>query len=100
MLAPLRSERGPRMNDFPWLTAIALLPLLGAAIAAILPARPGDVLPKQIALGASWHDADDRSTKAFFAWVLALEGLALAVFMAQDVFLFYVVFEATLIPAY
>lgn len=33
-------------------------------------------------------------------WVLALESAALAVFLATDVFLFYVVFEATLIPAY
>ncbi len=150
------------MNDFPWLSTLVLLPLLGGAATAVLPARPGDVLPKQVALGvtvatlvlagvvaaqydagagmqftetntwieafgahyalgvdglgltlvlltallvpmvvlASWNDADDKNTKAFFAWMLALEGLALAVFMAQDVLLFYVVFEATLIPAY
>ena len=34
------------------------------------------------------------------AWTLALEALSLAVFAATDVFLFYVVFEATLVPAY
>jgi NADH-quinone oxidoreductase subunit M len=51
---------------------------------------------------ASWHDGDHGrwSTNAFFAWMLALEGLALGVFMATDVFLFYVLFEATLIPIY
>jgi len=49
---------------------------------------------------ASWHDADERKTSAFFAWILALEGLAMYVFVAQDVFLFYMAFEATLIPAY
>ncbi|MBZ5740447.1 NADH-quinone oxidoreductase subunit M [Nocardioides mangrovi] len=49
---------------------------------------------------ASWHEADDRSPAAFFAWALALEAFALCVFAATDVFLFYVVFEATLIPAY
>jgi NADH-quinone oxidoreductase subunit M len=32
--------------------------------------------------------------------MLTLEGLALGVFMATDVFLFYVLFEATLIPIY
>jgi NADH-quinone oxidoreductase subunit M len=37
---------------------------------------------------------------SFFAWALALEAFALVVFAATDVFLFYVVFEATLIPAY
>ncbi|MDN5892690.1 MAG: NADH-quinone oxidoreductase subunit M [Nocardioides sp.] len=49
---------------------------------------------------ASWRDADEANTSAFFAWMLALSGLALVVFTAQDVFLFYVAFEATLIPAY
>ncbi|WP_110180420.1 NADH-quinone oxidoreductase subunit M [Nocardioides solisilvae] len=49
---------------------------------------------------ASWRDSDEGSTRAFFGWVLALEALSLAVFTATDVFLFYVVFEATLIPAY
>lgn len=51
---------------------------------------------------ASWNDGDDGrwSTNAFFAWILALEGLAVGVFAATDVFLFYVLFEATLIPIY
>jgi NADH-quinone oxidoreductase subunit M len=49
---------------------------------------------------ASWHEADGRNPAAFFAWALALEAFALVVFAATDVFLFYVVFEATLIPAY
>ncbi|MBD8870790.1 NADH-quinone oxidoreductase subunit M [Nocardioides donggukensis] len=150
------------MTDFPWLSALVLLPILGGAVTAALPSRPAAVLPKQIALGtstatavlaaivgigyqagggmqftetyewigafgasyalgvdgiglvlvlltallvplvllASWHDADTGNTSLFFSLVLLLEGLALAVFMAQDVFLFYVVFEATLIPAY
>jgi len=66
-----------------------------------------------IVIAASWYDADPgatlrlddeagatRHTKAFFAWALALEALSIAVFAATDVFLFYVVFEATLVPAY
>lgn len=52
-----------------------------------------------IVLVAEWHQAD-AGPKAFVAWVLALEAMSLAVFCATDVFLFYVVFEATLIPAY
>src|ERR1044072_8005943 len=43
---------------------------------------------------------DPRGAAVFSAWVLALEALSIAVFAATDVFLFYVVFEATLIPAY
>ncbi len=56
-----------------------------------------------IVLLASWHEADDDGnggSRSFVAWVLALEAMSLAVFTATDVFLFYVVFEATLIPAY
>ncbi|MGA8256879.1 MAG: NADH-quinone oxidoreductase subunit M [Nocardioides sp.] len=52
-----------------------------------------------IVMLAGWNDGDENP-KAFYAWVLALEALSLAVFCATDVFLFYVVFEATLIPAY
>ena len=56
-----------------------------------------------LVLAAEWHVADDGGgggARAYVAWVLALESLSLAVFCATDVFLFYVVFEATLIPAY
>jgi NADH-quinone oxidoreductase subunit M len=157
------------MTNFPWLTVLIAVPLVGALVVGFLPQRPvGDgaasrsALPKLVALGvslltlavavgitlqyhvdggmqlterhawieplgvsyalgvdglglllilltvvlvpvvviASWHDADFASPRAFFAWALALEGLSLAVFAATDVFLFYVVFEATLIPAY
>ncbi len=56
-----------------------------------------------VVLLAAWRDADGEdqgSHRAFVAWTLALEGFSLLVFAATDVFLFYVVFEATLIPAY
>ncbi|MBS4751975.1 NADH-quinone oxidoreductase subunit M [Nocardioides sp. zg-ZUI104] len=61
------------------------------------------VLLVPVVLAAEWVKADDpggAGAKTFVAWALALEGLSLAVFCATDVFLFYVVFEATLIPAY
>ncbi len=147
------------MSDFPWLTALIVVPLVGGLITAFLPR--GTALPKQVgllvavltlvgtlvmasgyetgggmqfteqhewinlfgayyALGVdglglvmilltvvlvpivmigSWHDGE-RNPGAFFGWMLALEAFAIAVFAATDVFLFYVVFEATLIPAY
>ncbi|KAA1428372.1 NADH-quinone oxidoreductase subunit M [Nocardioides antri] len=56
-----------------------------------------------LVLAAEWFLADDAGgsgARSFVAWTLALEALSLAVFCATDVFLFYVVFEATLIPAY
>ena len=41
-----------------------------------------------------------RSVKTFFALLLVLETLMIGVFAATDVFLFYVFFEAVLIPMY
>lgn len=60
------------------------------------------VILTPVVILASWDDADGGrwSPKAFFAWMLALEGMSIGVFAATDVFLFYVFFEATLIPVY
>ncbi|RNL81152.1 NADH-quinone oxidoreductase subunit M [Nocardioides marmorisolisilvae] len=60
------------------------------------------VILTPIVMLAGWNDGDEGrwSPRAFFAWMLALEALAVGVFSATDVFLFYVFFEATLIPIY
>ncbi|MEU8996944.1 NADH-quinone oxidoreductase subunit M [Streptomyces caniferus] len=59
---------------------------------------------------AGWHDADPleeatpnrrwRPTQGFFALVLAVEAMVVLSFEATDVFLFYLFFEAMLIPMY
>ena len=51
---------------------------------------------------AAWDDRlpGRRSVNSYVAWMLVLEGLAIGVFAATDAFLFYVLFEATLIPIY
>jgi NADH-quinone oxidoreductase subunit M len=51
---------------------------------------------------ASWHDVepDRRSVKGYFALLLLLETFMVGVFAATDVFLFYVLFEAMLVPMY
>ena len=55
-----------------------------------------------IVMIASWHDAEGGrwSERSFFAWTLALESAAVGAFSSTDVFLFYVMFEAILFPAY
>ena len=59
-----------------------------------------------VVIGASWNDragdvaTDRRSMKAYFAWLLLLEAMMVGVFAATDVFLFYVFFEAMLVPMY
>jgi NADH-quinone oxidoreductase subunit M len=51
---------------------------------------------------ASWHDAgtDPARVTTFMALALLLETMIIGVFTARDVFLFYVFFEAMLIPMY
>jgi NADH-quinone oxidoreductase subunit M len=57
---------------------------------------------------AGWHDADPletqskrwRPTQGFFALILMVEAMVILSFEATDVFLFYIFFEAMLIPMY
>ncbi|MEU6115503.1 NADH-quinone oxidoreductase subunit M [Streptomyces sp. NPDC047117] len=59
---------------------------------------------------AGWHDADAleadnsnrrwRPTQGFFALILAVEAMVVISFEATDVFVFYIFFEAMLIPMY
>ena len=152
------------MTDFPWLTTLLVLPLLGALVVAVLPKgstavrpvalavslltlavgvamatqfRPGSGEQFQLqevhswipqfgvsyALGidgisltmillslvlvpicivAAWDDvpAVDRRQQTYFALMLSLIPMMVGVFAAIDVFLFYVFFEAMLIPVY
>ncbi len=147
------------MSDFPLLTTMIVLPLVGAIVTGYLPSR--GVIARGVGLGfalatlvlalvvavgydtaggmqfteqhewinvfgahyalgvdglgllmvlltavlvpivlvASWHETNPKAD-VFFAWTLVLEAFSIAVFAATDVFLFYIVFEATLIPAY
>ncbi len=51
---------------------------------------------------ATWHEADTGrwNTRVFYVLILVLETLMIGVFAATDLFLFYVFFEAMLIPIY
>jgi len=81
-----------------WIEAFGVHYALGVDGLGLLLVLLTVVLVPVVLLGA-WDDGAENP-RGFVAWTLALEGLSLAVFTATDVFLFYVVFEATLIPAY
>ena len=156
------------MSSFPWLTALVLLPLIGAVALWVLPAGPRNVV-RQVALAfavaellltgaaylafdthqsgtyqltelhgwipafgvsyalgvngvglaliamsallvplvvlAAWHEQGSTTEasnglRRYLALVLALQAFVVAVFAARDVFLFYILFEAMLIPVY
>jgi NADH-quinone oxidoreductase subunit M len=55
-----------------------------------------------IVMGSSWADKlpDGRTAAGFYSLLLATQSMLVGVFAATDVFLFYVFFEAMLIPMY
>src|SRR4051794_36057981 len=88
-------------------TSVSWIPSFGVdfslgvdGIALVMLLLIGVLMP--IVVLASWRDTapGKHSMKAFFAWLLLLEAALVGVFAATDVFLFYVFFEAMLIPMY
>ncbi len=70
----------------------------GIALALILMA----LVLTPVCILAAWRDVPDggRRENTYFALLLVLETFMVGVFSATDVFLFYVFFEAMLIPVY
>jgi NADH-quinone oxidoreductase subunit M len=111
------SSNGARFQftqDYTWIKAFGAhyaVGVDGIALALILMTT----VLSPICILASWHDADrvaveggdpdlsadgGRGPKLFFSLLLATETLVIGVFGSLDVFLFYVLFEAMLIPMY
>jgi NADH-quinone oxidoreductase subunit M len=94
---------GPR---FQLTTSVTWIPDFGVdfalgvdGIALVMLLLIGVLMP--VVVGASWNDdIPGRSMRAYFAWLLLLESMMVGVFAATDVFLFYVFFEAMLVPMY
>jgi NADH-quinone oxidoreductase subunit M len=100
---------GPRFQlatSVSWIASFGVRFALGVdGIALVMVLLVGVLVP--VVIGASWTedswnetDAGGRSARAFFAWLLLLEAMMVGVFAATDVFLFYVFFEAMLVPMY
>src|SRR6202522_4230117 len=88
---------------YSWIPAFGVHYALGVdGIALVLIAMSAVLMP--VVILASWNDADSgaarHSVKTYFALMLVLETMMIGVFAATDVFLFYVFFEAMLIPMY
>ncbi len=89
------------VEQYEWISAIGATYSLGVDGIGLTLILLTTILSPVVLL-ASWRDGHEGrwSVNAYVAWMLALEGLAIGVFAATDVFLFYVLFEATLIPVY
>ncbi|QVQ50996.1 NADH-quinone oxidoreductase subunit M [Spiractinospora alimapuensis] len=103
---------GPRLQfaqEHPWIERFGVHYAVGVdGISLVLIALSAVLVP--LVMVASWSGRDgasadsDGSTpdqgKAYFGLILILEAMMIGVFAAADVFLFYVFFEAMLIPVY
>jgi NADH-quinone oxidoreductase subunit M len=88
-------------ETYSWIPAFGVHYAVGAdGIALVLIGLTVALMP--LVILASWNDAEGgrRSVKTYFALMLVLETMVIGVFAATDVFLFYVFFEAMLIPMY
>jgi NADH-quinone oxidoreductase subunit M len=88
-------------EQYSWIPQFGVHYAVGVdGIALVLIAMSAVLMP--VVILASWHDADSgkHSVKTYFALMLILETMMIGVFAATDVFLFYVFFEAMLIPMY
>jgi NADH-quinone oxidoreductase subunit M len=88
-------------ETYSWIEAFGVHWALGAdGIRITMVVLTAVVTP--IVLLAMWREAEPegRSPKPFFAMMLLLEAMVIGAFAAQDLLLFYVLFEAMLIPMY
>ena len=94
----------PRSADFQMVERISWIPAFGIdyyigvdGISLLLVVLTGFLTP--IALLSSWHSVE-KKTKEFSFFILALESAMIGVFLSLDLFLFYVFWDAMLIPMY
>lgn len=104
-------DRYQLTESYLWIKSFGVRYELGAdGIGVALIALTAVLIPFIIL--ASWHDADPleaaadrpnrrwRPTQGYFALILMIEAMVVISFAATDVFLFYIFFEAMLIPMY
>jgi len=126
VMAVRYSPNGPRFQFqqvYEWIPQFGVHYAVGVdGIALVLILMSAILMP--VVVLASWNDVEDgtasaarspegtgtggaaaraprvRSVKSYFAMMLVLETMMIGVFAATDVFLFYVFFEAMLVPMY
>ncbi|MEN9698435.1 MAG: hypothetical protein RL448_390 [Actinomycetota bacterium] len=97
-----RAEIGLQFYEsYNWISSFGIKYSVGLdGIALVLILMSVTLAP--IVVVAGWNEADTGrwSVKTFYILLLVLETMMIGVFAATDVFLFYVFFEAMLIPVY
>jgi NADH-quinone oxidoreductase subunit M len=89
------------VESYSWIPALGINFQLGVdGISLILILLSTILVP--VVLIAGWHESEGGrfSAKTFYILVLILETMMIGVFAATDLFLFYIFFEAMLVPVY
>ena len=89
------------VESYDWIKAFGIKYAVGVdGIALVLILMTALLAP--IVVLAGWNESENGrwSTKTFYILILVLQTMSFGVFAATDVFLFYVFFEAMLVPVY
>ena len=89
------------VESYDWIKSFGIKYAVGVdGIALVLILMTALLTP--IVVLAGWNESDNGrwSTKTFYVLILVLQTMSFGVFAATDVFLFYVFFEAMLVPVY
>jgi NADH-quinone oxidoreductase subunit M len=89
------------VEKYSWIPSFGINYSLGVDAIALVLILMSTILAPIVVL-AGWNEAHGGrwSVKTFYILILVLETMMIGVFAATDVFLFYVIFEAMLIPVY
>jgi NADH-quinone oxidoreductase subunit M len=89
------------VEKYSWIPSFGINYALGVDAIALVLILMSTILAPIVVL-AGWNEAHGGrwSVKTFYILILALETMMIGVFAATDVFLFYVIFEAMLVPVY
>jgi len=97
------SPSGPAVQypvSYPWLPALGANLSFGVTGISLVMVVLTTILTATV-IAAEWRIPLARGTvQGYLTLLLALEALVLAVFLARDLFVFYVLFEAMLLPVY
>ncbi len=89
------------VEKYSWIPSFGINYALGVDAIALVLILMSTILAPVVVL-AGWNEAHGGrwSVKTFYILILILETMMIGVFAATDVFLFYVIFEAMLVPVY
>jgi len=89
------------VEKYAWIPSFGINYALGVDAIALVLILMSTILAPVVVL-AGWNESHGGrwSVKTFYILILVLETMMIGVFAATDVFLFYVIFEAMLIPVY